>query len=683
MGAASVGAATQIPQAPSVPLPGPGAPLPGQSGQPAAPASRPRPKSSSKGKKSKVPSVRAIAAIVVLGIIVVIGVTSVGPSSPSVTASVKLFLLNWEEQHYPAAAAMTTGNQLDVVKSMRAVYHQLGAQDLNLAMGPITVNGDEARASFIASFDLGRGGLSWEYTGHFQLHRGGSGWQVVWAPSVIVPGLGLGDRLAVLTTMPDRGVLLDDEGHSLIDRSPAVELGVQPGKVKSPLKTAALLAKVTGLAQSDADEMAGQIEAWPPRKFLELIQLTPARYNQLRHALKKVPGLQRKIKIKRLFKSEVPVVTGVVATETARTLVELGEPYRPGTTVGLSGLEEAFQPKLAGRPTTAIIVQNKAGKQIRVLHRWLGAPSANVRTSINGRVQDAAHNALSGLGVSGAIVAVKAGSGQILAVDRHNAHSMPVLNPLDGQYEPGQAFTIVSTAALLAVRSVNAGTQTPCNTTNRVGGQTFSNVPPEPNLGNGPKLSTLFAHACSTAFAGLSYRLSPRNLTGEAAKLGIGVPWKLPIPAFTGTIANPGTNARELAEDTVGSGTVRVSPLDMALVAGAVDSGTWHAPILVNGPASQQPTKSELDSRVAAELRSFMRATVSSGAARAADLPGVHLYGQVGTAPVPGHRHLRAIWFVGFRGDVAFSAVVISKSAAFTSVVQIARQFAAGLPSGS
>jgi cell division protein FtsI/penicillin-binding protein 2 len=628
--------------------------------------------------------VRAIAMLCVAGFILVIGVTSIGPSGPSVTASVKNFLLNWEGQHYHTAAAMTTGNALDVVRSMRAVYHQLDAQDLSLAMGPITVTGDEARASFHASFDLGRGGLSWQYTGHFQLQRGADGWKVVWAPSVIVPGLNPGDRLAVLTTMPDRGVLLDAGGHSLIERSAAVELGVYPSQVKDPMRTAAALAKVTGLAklaQSDADEMAGQIEAWPPRKFLELIQLTPAKYNQLRHALTKVPGLKHKIVTKRLFDSLVPAITGQVATETAKTLVEDGEPYRPGTTIGLSGLEEAFQSQLAGRPTTSIIVQNKAGKRIKILHRWLGTQGTKVRTTIDGRVQQAASHALNGVGFSASIVAVKAGGGQILAVERHNARGMPIVNPLDGQYQPGQTFTIVSTAALLATRSATADTRVQCTKTNRVGGQAFSNVPPEPNLGSAPKLSTLFAHACSTAFTGLSYQLSPRNLTSEAAKLGIGVPWKLPIAAFTGEIANPGTNARELAGDTVGSGTVRVSPLDMALVAGAVDSGSWRAPMLVNGPATERPTKSALNGRVATDLRSFMRATVTSGAARDANVPG--LFGQVGTAPVPGHRHLRAIWFVGFHGGVAFSVVVFSKSTVFTPVVQIARQFAEDLPARS
>ncbi len=679
-------AATQLPQAPSLPMPGPGGPATGQSGQepqPAPASPRPKPGASGKGKKSPKPSVRTIATLCAAAIVVVIGVTSVGPSGPSVTASVKLFLLNWQEQHYPAAATMTTGNQLDVVRSMRSVYHQLGAQDLSLSMGPIAVNGDNARASFYASFDLGRGGLSWQYTGHFRLHRSGSGWKVVWAPSVIVPGLGDGDRLAVLTTMPNRGVLLDAQGNSLIERSHAVELGVYPSKVKNPLETSVLLAKATGFPASDADEMAGQIEAWPPRKFLELIQLTPARYRQLRHALESVPGLKHEVDTKRLFDSVVPVVTGQVATETARTLVEDGEPYRPGTTVGLSGLEEAFQKQLAGRPTTSIIVQNKAGKRIKVLHRWFGAKSSNVETTISGPVQDAASNALAGFGDSATIIAVKAGSGQILAASRHNGRGMPVLSPLTGQYQPGQTFTIVSTATLLAVGSVNVGTRVQCTKTNTVGGQAFSNIPPEPNLGSGPKLTTLFAHACGTAFAGLSYRLSPRNLTTESAKLGIGLPWRLPIPAFTGTIANPGTNAKELAEDTVGTGTVRVSPLDMALIAGAVDSGTWHAPSLVSGPATQQPPKSALNRRVAAELRSLMRATVTSGAARAADIHGVGLYGQVGTASVPGHPSLRAIWFVGFRGNVAFSAVVLSKSSQFTPVVRLAKRFAAGLPGGS
>jgi hypothetical protein len=44
---------------------------------------------------------------------------------------------------------------------------------------------------------------------------------------------------------------------------------------------------------------------------------------------------------------------------------------------------------------------------------------------------------------------------------------------------------------------------------------------------------------------------------------------------------------------------------------------------------------------------------------------------------------VRTIWFVGFRGDVAFAVVAFSRSSAFDPAVQIARQFAERLPAGS
>ncbi len=634
------------------------------------------------GPLSKFTSIRAVALLCSAAFVIVIGVTAIGPAGVSVTASVKNFLLDWEDHSYAAAAAMTTGEPAVVASRLRSVSRQLGAQDLLLGMGPISVRGDRAKAQFYASFDLGRGGLSWRYRGSFNLRRTASGWQVVWSASDIVPGLAAGDRLAVLTIMPRRAVLLDAENHSLITPSPVIELGVRPAWVTNPLRTAQRLAKATGLAPSDADEMSGQIEAWPPKKFLELVQLSPASYHELRRGLSRVPHLRHKEVIKRLFDSSVPVITGGVATETAKTLIEDGEPYRPGTTVGLSGLQQAFQEKLAGKPTTEIIVQNSAGKQVRVLHRWPGTRGIDVHTTINSGVQLAASNALRGVGLSAAIIAVRAGGGQILAVARHTKHGAPTVSPLDGQYEPGQSFTIVSTAALLAAKAVNAETHLRCYRHNLVG-QPFDNVPAEPNLGAQPTFREVFAHACSTEFVGLSLVLTSRQLIGAAQLLGIGDPaWKLPLPAFPGRISSPGSNTGELAADMIGAGSVVVSPLDMALVAGAVESGSWRAPHLVDGPSTPGPAGPKLSLGVATQLRDLMRSTVKSGAARAANVSGGEVFGQVGTSPLAGHKGLRAIWFVGFRGNVAFVVVVFARSAAFAPAVQIAGRFASGLPTG-
>ncbi len=64
---------------------------------------------------------------------------------------------------------------------------------------------------------------------------------------------------------------------------------------------------------------------------------------------------------KRLFRSAVPDVTGQVGTEATKQLIQDGAPYRPGTTVGLSGLQQTYQATLAGTPTTEVVVQNAKG----------------------------------------------------------------------------------------------------------------------------------------------------------------------------------------------------------------------------------------------------------------------------------------------------------------------------------
>ncbi len=622
-------------------------------------------------------------------VVIVAGVTGVGQSDPSAAASVKNFLLAWESGNYAAAGALTTGQPVVVARALRNAYSQLGAEDLSLAIGRISVSGNTASAYFHASVDLGRGGRPWTYAGHFVLRRHGAGWLVVWAPSVIAPGLRPGDRLAVLTTVPPREPLLDSAGRPLILRSPAVEVGVRPGRVADPVATATKLARVIGLARSEADQMVGQILAAPPNTFLELVQLAPRKFDRLSAALGKVPNLTHRVMTTRLFRSAVPAVTGQVGTEAARELVEDGEPYRPGTTVGLSGLEQAYQASLAGTPTTKVVVQSAAGRQVAVLKSWPGHAGTAVRTTIDGGVQRAAQRALAGLGLSGAVVAVRASTGQILGVAEHQAAGMPAVDPLGGHYQPGQAFTIVPAAALLAkYPTLGPDTPIPCFRVRAlVGGQTFVNVPAVPKLGN-PTFSDVFAHACTTAFAQVSLRLDPTDFYGAAEQFGIGAQWRLPLrPApFVGSIRKP-SDQGEQAADAIGTGTVLVSPLDMALAAGVVDSGSWHQPTVVTGPSGPTLTSrvklKSLEGHVVSRLKELMADTVRSGVARAARLPGTPLYGQVGTAPLAGHRGVRAIWFVGFRGDVAFAVVAFARSSAFDPAVQIARQFAERLRAGS
>src|SRR5262249_22586672 len=151
-----------------------------------------------------------------------------------------------------------------------------------------------------------------------------------------------------------------------------------------------------------------------------------------------------------------------------------------------------------------------------------------VKTTINLAVQQAARSALSGTGFSAAVVAIDASTGRILAVAEHQAGGMPRVDPLDGQYQPGQAFTIVPTAGLLSSNRIGADSKIPCWQPSVVGGQHYVNIPPVPRLGR-PRFSVDFAHACRTAFAELSKLLNPAQLSTAAGQFGVGVQWRLPL----------------------------------------------------------------------------------------------------------------------------------------------------------
>jgi cell division protein FtsI/penicillin-binding protein 2 len=611
----------------------------------------------------------------------IIGAGGISPA-PSPEPTVQAFLLAWENGQYRTAADMTTGAPAAVAQSLAAVYRQLDAADESLQLGPITQRGATATASFYASIDLGRGGLPWNYRGHFALHRTGSTWKVAWSPSVIVPGLRAGERLAVLTTMPRRAPLLDSAGKPLTVLSPVYVAGVRPARLARPAATADALARVTGL---DPQEILGQITAAPSESFLELARLRPSTYRQLSPALGKVPGLIIRKRRMRLFRSIAPVITGSVGTETASILRADGVPYRPGTTVGLSGLQQAYQGRLTGTPTTEVVVESNDGRLVSRLRQWPGHRGTAVRTTIDSAVQRAADSSLSGLASSAAIVAVRAGTGQILAAAQDAAPGLPSIQPLAGRYQPGQSFTIISTAALLGT-GFGVRTPIPCTSTNLAGGEVFSNDPPEPDLGTQPPFTTDFAHACATAFAGLSLQLDARDLTEAANGFGIGADWQLPLASFAGQLPAPASHA-QIAQDTIGTGSVEVSPLDMALAAGLVQSGSWHSPSLVTSPPDPGlAPRAPFGNQVVATLRRLMRATVTRGAGSAANTgtsASSAVYGQVGTVPVRwDHKNLQASWFVGFRGRVAFAVLIFAHSSGDTAAA-LAGRFAAELGAGS
>ena len=610
------------------------------------------------GFRARLSPVRVIIAVLVLGFGAIVFTGGLW-SSPSAEPTVQQFLLDWQQHSYAAAAALTTGKTSAVTTELANAYSGLDAAAFYLNMGPVRQAGRTATARFTASVDLGQDGAPWMYTGSFTLRRVGSSWKVVWAPSVISPGLRPGLRLALISTTQRRMPILDAGGRPLQVRSTAYMVGVKPGRLKNATATADGLGRVTGI---EPTEILGWIRAAPSSPFLELVTFKPADYHRLAHQLRKVPGLIPKKRRMLLFDSTAKAVVGSVGGESSTALRNAGIAYRPGATIGLSGLQSRYQAYLAGTPTTEVVAATASGRTVQVLKKWTGRPPASVHTTIEGSAQRAASRAVAAAPGSAAIVALQSSTGRILAVASRKAPGMPSIDPLAGQYPPGAAFTIVSTEALLA-KGVTVNTPIPCTSVNTVGGHNFRNVPPKANADMAATLGGDFAQSCATAFAGLSLRLNTAELTKAAAGFGFGQRLQLPLPGFSGTVGTA-NGVTQLAAATIGQGNVKVSPLTMAGVAAQVATGTWHEPMLVTRPPdAQQSRQTPFAAGTLDSLRNLMRDAVRSGAARGANVGGQLVYGQVGTAQLTSGRHQKwATWFVGYRGDIAFAVVEFTAS---------------------
>jgi cell division protein FtsI/penicillin-binding protein 2 len=576
-----------------------------------------------------------------------------GEGSP--VSTVQAFLLDWQQGSYAQAAALTDGGTGPVSTQLAAAYTNLDATNAFLAMKGVTQHGDTAVATYKATVVLAQAGQQWSYTGQFGLTSKNGHWVVDWAPSVINPRLGAGDRLAVVTAYAPRAGVVDMNGQSLLAKSADYRIGVYPGRLKNPAVTAARFADLTGL---DDRQVLGQIQAAPPSDFLSLLTLDPQDFASLWPKLSKVPGISHQQQTERLFDSSAKEVVGEVGTEDSGELRAEGAAYQPGMTVGLTGLEQTYQNELVGTPTTSVVVVNAAGRSVATLWASPGGHAGTpVQTTLNSKEQSDAVNALAGESNSAEIVAVDWSTGQVRVLASREAGSprLPAGGPLKAKVEPGMAFSIVSAAALLSA-GVEANHPLPCEPVADVGGVTFTYQPATTTTST---LASDFADGCGTAFANMSRTLTPQQLTSAEHAFGIGASWQLRLPAFSGSAPTVSGEA-EVAAQATGAGGVLMSPLGMATVAAEVAAGTGHSPALAPTDSSTtwQPPLSgpELQS-----LRKLMRLAVTSGSAHAADLPGTPVYGQAGV--VQSGKHSFLSWFVGYRGGLAVAVLETGSSA--------------------
>jgi penicillin-binding protein A len=280
--------------------------------------------------------------------------------------------------------------------------------------------------------------------------------------------------------------------------------------------------------------------------------------------------------------------------------------------VGQTGLEEAFEDRLAGRPGGELF----AGE--RVLARARPGPARPVRTTIDTRLQEASVTALAGR--FGGIAALDPRNGEIRAL-AGIAFSAP--------QPPGSTFKIVTATAGLEQGIVKPSDEFPVESAAIVDGVEFENANGE---FCGGTFRESFAHSCNSVFGPLGVELGSEALVDAAERFGWNaeptVPGEVPstLPPASEIVSD-----LEMAATAVGQFRTLATPLMLASVAQTIAArGVRRTPTLTLGERTR--TVRVTTPKVARTVGSMMVEVVDYGTGTAAALPGVKVAGKTGTA---------------------------------------------------
>ncbi|QBI54577.1 penicillin-binding transpeptidase domain-containing protein [Streptomonospora litoralis] len=373
----------------------------------------------------------------------------------------------------------------------------------------------------------------------------------------------------------------------------------------------------------------------------------------------------------------VQMILGEVGTAAEEDLADLGAAYEVGDPVGVSGVQKAYEERLAGEASTAIRVV-EAGTAPQDVPE--DAPTAgsiegqdgkDVTLSIDPAVQAAAAQAIIGQSKPTAMVALRPSTGEVLA-----AANVPggFNRALDGQYPAGSIFKIISYNALLD-SGMGMDAAMNCPKTTEVGGRTYKNAG---DAAYGAQTVTeAFATSCNTALVQeVADRLDGASLLASAEQFGFNTGFHSGLPVFKPSLPQP-DSVSLLTASSIGQGKVLTSPLHMASLPAAVADGSWRAPMLVTEPApAERPEPAPIAN--AQNLRDMTRAVVTEGTAENVGFTG-EVHGKSGTAEygtaaegeeLPAHG-----WFVGYEGDIAFAVVVEDGQSGSGAAAPLAKSF--------
>jgi len=347
-------------------------------------------------------------------------------------------------------------------------------------------------------------------------------------------------------------------------------------------------------------------------------------------------------------------VTGEVGEASEEELPRLARHgFPPETPVGISGLERAFNDRLAGKPGGSLLAVAADGSSVRTLAKSKPKAGAPVKTTIDPQLQEVAVSALAGR--SGGVAVLDARKGDVRAL-AGQAFSAP--------QPPGSTFKVITTTAALEAGAVNLDDEFEITNGVNVGGRFLNNANGEYCGGT---FRESFAESCNAVFAPLGPAVGNDKLVETAEAFGFNSPLTLYAPRIVAEVdPEESTIPTEIGEEVdlgvsaIGQGEVLATPLEMASVSQTVANDGVRLPnALVLNPKLRPDAEpvQVMSAKTAAELTELMIGVVVEGTGTAGAIPQAQVAGKTGTAelgPRPGEEssdnpvQIKDAWFTAF-----------------------------------
>jgi penicillin-binding protein 2 len=516
------------------------------------------------------------------------------------------------------------------------------------------------------------------------------------------------NRIRIRPIAAPRGILFDRTGAPLVDNRPAFTLSLIPRELDRDIaRRDATLGRLSVLMQIPYQELLDAVSRVSPDSFLPVRirrGLTMEDVAKVEEWKLELAGVIVEVEPQRAYPTSrfAAHLLGYVREASDDQLK--GGRYRRGDMVGQSGLERLLDEFLRGKDGGERIEVDAMGRPVRLIQATEPHPGAQVITTVDRRIQEAAERAMDGH--AGSVVVMDPRNGDVLAMVSTPAFEIdqftgtiqadawrrvvqdpdhPLLNrPIQSTYAPGSIFKIVVAAAGLQEGTITPGDRTHCSGEFHLGAWTFRDWKKE---GHGTvDLMGAMRQSCNIYFYEKGLKITGPVIAKYATMFGFGKPTGIdllgerfglvPQPKARKGRSAAAFHAGDTVNMSIGQGQVLVTPMQTARFMSAVANGgvlwkprlvqrierpergvVWSDTGTVNGHVDLSPA-------VWAFLRQSLWAVVNDGGTgAAARIAGLDIAGKTGTAQMIANSRAEKgqdhAWFASFAPANAAEVVVV------------------------